>query len=294
MVRRSLKPLPTTAVLDRIRAYRADLRRSEQAVADAVLADPEGAVRSPIAALAGRAGVSEPTVLRFCRALGWSGFQDFKLALAHALGARIRYASQEIDHSDSAAVLAGKIIDGAITSLSELRRELNPAALDRAVSLLAGARRIECYGLGGAGVVAADAQFKFVRLGLAAVAYSDPHLHGVTAGLLGPEDVVVAISNSGRSRDLLASVELAQAAGSPVIALAPGASPLAQLAEVTLAVADVTASDPYAMIKARIVPMVVIDSLAIGVALRLGPEVTRRLASVPQLLEGRFVTAGTS
>lgn len=288
-----MKPV-ATAVLARIQAHWEDLRRSEQAVGQAVLADPDSAVRSSIAALAAKAGVSEPSVLRFCRALGWTGFQDFKLALAHELGAGIRYASQNIDHADEPGMLAAKVIDGAIGSLSELRRRLDPVALRHAIDLLVAARRIECYGLGGAGVVAADAQFKFVRLGLAAVAYSDPHLHGVTSALLQHDDVVVAVSNSGCSRDLLDSVRRAQVAGARVIAIGPAASPLARAAEVTLAVADATDGDPYAVIKARIAPMVIVDCLAIGVALRLGPQATGRLAQVPQLLAKRFVAADSA
>lgn len=280
------------AVLARVRGRRAELRRSEQAVADAVLADPEAAVRSSIAALARQAGVSEPTVLRFCRALGWQGFQDFKLALAQDLAGRLRYAQQSVGTEDSSAELATKVIDGAIASLVRLSRQLDGRALERAVAVLAAARRIECYGLGGASVVATDAQLKFSRLGVPAVAYADPYIHNITASLLGPQDVVLAISNSGRSRDLLKSVDLARAGGAEVVAICAWGSPLARAASIALEIGSDDGDgdeDAYAPIKARIVPMVAIDILAIGVALARGPAMLDRLAQIPRILQDKFV-----
>lgn len=275
-------------MLERIRARMSELRRSEQRVAAIVLADPDAATGHPIAELARRAGVSEPTVMRFCRALGCTGFQDFKLALARDLGGRLRYASQALDSTDETGTLIEKISRAAQFSLDALARELDASTLEQAVSMLVEARHIEFCGLGGAGIVAADAQFKFVRLGLSAVAYADAYIHQVTASLLRPDDVLVAISNSGRSRDLLESAELARDAGARVIALCPGGSPLAERADRVLTITDVD-DDLFTPIRARVAHLVVIDMLAIGVALRLGPAVHQRLERAREVLRERFI-----
>ena len=269
------------------------LRKSEQRVAKIVLETPETVLKTPIATLAQQAGVSEPTVMRFCQALGCDGFQEFKLRLAQDLAAQVHYAHQHIGTDDSANSLAEKVIDGAIASLVQLRQQLEGATLSAAIQLLLNARRnarrIEIYGLGGAGIVAADAQLKFSRLGIASMAYSDAYIHNVSASLLKPGDVVVALSNSGRSKDLLRSVELALNSGAKVLAITASGSPLAGLATLTLTVDIGDAHDEYAPIKARITPMVMIDILAIGIALESGNEMIERLANMQNILQEKFL-----
>jgi RpiR family carbohydrate utilization transcriptional regulator len=121
------------------------------------------------------------------------------------------------------------------------------------------------------------------------VAYADAYIHNVAASLLKPGDVVVAISNSGRSKDLLYSVDLALAAGAEVLAITASGSPLAQRATLALTIDVTENSDNYSPIKARIAPMVVIDILAIGVALGYGPSVIERLAGIRTILQEKFI-----
>ena len=118
-----------------------------------------------------------------------------------------------------ASALVAKVLDRTIAALMRVRNDLDAAALDQAIHLLANARTIEFYGAGNSGIIAADAQHKFFRLGVPTVAYSDPHIHGMAATLLQPGDVVVAISNTGRTRDLLRSVEYARQAGADVVGI---------------------------------------------------------------------------
>ena len=276
-------------MLGKIRALKLKLSKSEQRVAEIILSAPERAVKLPVAELARQAQVSEPTVIRFCRSVGCEGLQDFKLLLTQDLASQMRYAQQAINSDDSTVDLTTKVIDGAIASLVELRQQIDEAALSKAIEILDAAHRIEFYGLGGAAVVAMDAQLKFFRLGIPTVAYADAYIHNVAASLLKPNDVAVALSNSGRSRDLLRSVELALEAGAKVIAITASGSPLAQQASLTLYVDLSAEQDHYAPIKARIPHMVIIDSLAIGLALRRGPETVRQLARLPELLREKFI-----
>ncbi len=276
-------------MLGEIRALRSKLRPSEQRVAEVVLADPGFVLSASMAALAQRAAVSEPTVMRFCRALGLEGFQAFKLSLAQVLGRQVRYVQRHVQADDGPEILTAKVVEDAVASLERVQGQLDPNALEVAIGHLAAARRVEFYGLGGAGVVAADAQFKFCRLGVAAVAYSDPQVHRVTARLLEPGDVAVAISNSGRSQDLLASVAGAKASGARVVAITATGSPLAENATVALTLAPVDGGDFYAPIKARLALMVIVDILAIAVALRRGAGTLERLAKAQGSLADRFV-----
>ena len=265
-------------MLAKIKSGRDSLTRSELKVADLVLAQPEQVVDESIAALAEHAGVSEPTVIRFCRALGCRGFQDFKLRLAQELATGLRYAVPEVRPDEAAGALIAKVIDGAIATLIKLRNMLSPEAVERAIDLLAEAERIEFYGLGGSGIVAADAQHKFFILGVPAVAYADPTVYGVSAALMRPGGLVVAISQSGRSRELLVSAQTAMVAGAQVIAITAPGSPLAKLASVSLQVNLLADEDTYAPIKSRMAQLAVVDVLAVGVALRRGPSFQESLA----------------
>jgi RpiR family carbohydrate utilization transcriptional regulator len=265
-------------VLDKIKSARDTLTRSELKVAELIMAQPDHAVGESIAALAEHAGVSEPTVLRFCRALGCRGYQDFKLRLAQDLATGLRYGVPELEPTETAGGLLAKVIDGAVSSLIKLRNMLVPEAVERAIDLLAAAERIEFYGLGGSGIVAADAQHKFFRLGVPVVAYSDPTIFRVAAALMGPAGIVVAISQTGRTRELLTSIEAARTSGAEVIAITSAGSPLAKVASVALQVNLLADEDTYAPIKSRMAHLAVIDVLAVGVALRRGPSFLDSLA----------------
>ena len=271
-------------MLEKIKSVRDTLTRSELKVAELIMAQPERAVSESIAALAEHAGVSEPTVLRFCRALGCRGYQDFKLRLAQNLATGLRFGVPELEPTETAGVLLAKIIDGAVSSLIKLRNMLAPEAVERAIDLLAAAERIEFYGLGGSGIVAADAQHKFFRLGVPVVAYSDPTVFRVAAALMRPGGMVVAVSQTGRRPALLSSVESALTAGAEVVAITSAGSPLAKLASVALHVNLLADEDTYAPIKSRMAHLAVIDVLAVGVALRRGPSFLDSLALTQRAL----------
>ena len=276
-------------MLSRIEALRADLRKSERRVADFVIAKPTTAMSLSIAAIASQAGVSQPTVARFCRALGCSGFKDFKLKLAQSMAAGVPYVHSDVLPHDPPAEMAAKIFDKTIATLINVRTHLDAVAIEKAIGLLANARKIEFYGLGNSGITAADAQHKFFRLGVNTVAYADPHVHGMAATMLAPGDAVVAISNTGRTIDLLRSVEIARESGAEVVGITHSGSPLARLCSVAL-YADV-AEDPdvYSPMTSRIAHLALVDVLAVGVALRRGPPLLSQLERTKKSLRERRV-----
>ena len=256
-------------MMTRINALRPQLRRSEQKVADLVLANPETVTGLSIASLARDAAVSEPTVIRFCRAIGCNGFQDFKLRMAASLASGMPFVASAVSAEDSAETLSGKVFDRAIACLVQARNQLNTEALDAAVELLNLAPRIEFYGHGASGLVALDAQHKLFRLGIPTIACSDPHVHGMSAAALPANSVVVAISHTGRTTDLLRSAELAREAGAHVIAITACGSPLARMSTVAL-YAEVSEDADTPMLS-RLAHLTVCDVLAVGLALRRGP-----------------------
>ena len=210
-------------MLDRIRASIPALPPAEQRVAKLVLADARSFASLPVSELAVRARVSKPTVVRFCRSVGYDGLADFKLKLAGSVNEGVPFVHRAVDEDDKPADLIVKVIDNAVSALLKYRNNAAGHAFERAIDALARAareeRRIEFYGVGNSGIVAQDAQHKFFRLGVHATAVSDGHVQVMSATMLQPEDCVVLFSNSGQSRELLDAAEIARKKGATTIVI---------------------------------------------------------------------------
>lgn len=282
-------------MLERIRASIPALPPAEQRVAKLLLADPRSFASLPVGELAERALVSKPTVVRFCRSVGYDGLADFKLKLAGNVNEGVPFVHRAVDDDDKAGDLIVKIVDNSVAALLRYRNAAAPAAMERAIAALAeagrGGRRIEFYGVGNSGIVAMDAQHKFFRLGVSATAIVDAHVQVMSATMLGPGDCAVVISNSGRSRDLLDAAEIARRRGAHLIAITASGSPLAQEVKqgsahaaaagaacstppppvhVLLAADHPEDADRYSPMVSRLLHLVIVDILTTGVALRLG------------------------
>ena len=253
------------------------LRKSEAKVATYVLAHANDVIKMRIVDLAAQSEVSEPTVIRFCRALGFDGFQSFKLQLAQQLGLGSVYTQFAVDDNDTVADLGNKVFDTTIGSLLTVRDELNPEVLEQAINTISNARRVEFYGFGASGSVAADAQKKFFRIQLSKAAYTDPHIQHMSAISLSTEDVVVAISQSGETQALLQSVTLAREAGAKVIGVAPQNTSLSHQCSIPIYVNMEEDLQSFTPVSSRIAHLVVIDVLATGVARHRKPLLKEHL-----------------
>lgn len=259
-------------LLEKVRAALPNLSKAEQRVARLLLDQPRSFVNDPVADIARHADVSQPTVIRFCRTMGFTGLSDFRLKLASGLTGTVPVRHSQVKAGDSAPDLSAKVLDNTVSAILRLRDGLDAAAVERAIGLLQKASRIEFYGAGNSSVVALDGQYKFFRFRIPAVAYSDPRLEVMAAELLGPGDVVVAISSSGRLPELLHAVDLALAAGAAVIAITASHSPLAKKATVLLAVDHSEDIATHLSMISRILHLLMLDVLAVGVAMRSTPS----------------------
>ena len=265
-------------MLDRIRASVTALPPAEQRVARLVLADPRSFASLPVGELARRAQVSKPTVIRFCRSVGYDGLSDFKLKLAGNVSEGVPFVHRAVDDDDKAGDITVKVIDNAVAAMLRYRNAAASQSIERAIAALTDAglqgRRIEFYGVGNSGIVAHDAQHKFFRLGVTAEAVSDGHVQVMSATMLKPGDCAVIFSNSGRSRDLLDVHEIARRKGAAVIVITASGSALARRAleanHILLAADHPEDADRYSPMVSRLLHLLIVDILTTGVALRLG------------------------
>ena len=281
-------------MLDRIKASLPSLAPAEQRVGKLVLADPRAFAKLPVTELANRAHVSKPTVVRFCRSMGYDGLSDFKLKLAGSVSEGVPFIHRSVDADDKTSDVAVKVIDNAVAAFLKYRNDASAFALEHAAQALAAThqtgRRIEFYGVGNSGIVAQDAQHKFFRLGLNTIAYSDGHMQVMSATMLQPGDCAVIISNSGRTRDLMDACDIAKKRGATTLVITASGSPLAGLGHIHLTADHPEGYDTYSPMVSRLLHLLIIDILATTVALRIGEALQPLLRDMKNNLRSKRYT----
>lgn len=275
--------------LEKIQSHLELLSKSEKKVAEVILASPQIAMHSSIATLAKMADVSEPTVNRFCRRLDTKGFPDFKLHLAQSLANGTPYVNRNVEENDSVDAYTSKIFESVMASLDTVRENLDIAAIDRAVDLLTQAKKISFFGLGASAAVAHDAMNKFFRFNISVVYFDDIVMQRMSCMNSGEGDVVVLISHTGRTKNLVEMAYLARENDATVIAITSRDTPLAQAATLALLLDVPEDTDVYMPMVSRITQLTLIDVLATGFTLRRGAKFRDNLKRVKEALkESRF------
>ncbi|CCV04311.1 Transcriptional regulator, RpiR family [Mesorhizobium metallidurans STM 2683] len=269
-------------IISLIKDSYAELRPAERRVADVVLDDVRYAVDASNAALAQRAGVSEPTVTRFCRAIGCDGVRDFKLKLAQSLVVGALYLSKpQPTSADNGMPFWNAVFGEARQALQEAERQLDPAQLVKAAELIARARQVTVFGLGGSSsALAQETQYRLFRYGVTVSAQCDPYLMRMTASTLKPGDLVIAISATGRTREVIEAVELAKHYRANAIGITAPDTDLARACDVRLTVAVPEYPDTLKPTASRFAFLAAIDLMAVACAYKLdgsARETVRRI-----------------
>ncbi|EOG6953794.1 MurR/RpiR family transcriptional regulator [Yersinia ruckeri] len=270
------------------------LSKSERKVAEVILASPQTAIHSSIATLAKMANVSEPTVNRFCRRLDTKGFPDFKLHLAQSLANGTPYVNRNVEEDDSVAAYTSKIFESTMASLDMVKTHLDIAAINRAVDLLTQAKKISFFGLGASAAVAHDAMNKFFRFNIPVIYFDDVVMQRMSCMNSGEGDVVVLISHTGRTKNLVEMARLARDNDATVIAITSRDTPLAAEATLPLILDVPEDTDVYMPMVSRIAQLTLIDVLATGFTLRRGDKFRDNLKRVKEALKESRFDKGTS
>ena len=261
-------------MLERIKSTLSNLAPAEQRVAKLLLTDPRTFSTLPVTELAERAQVSKPTVVRFCRSMGYEGLSDFKLKLAGSLSEGVPFIHRNVGAQDSSNEVLVKVIDNTVTAFLKYRNDASSAAIDKAAEAIVlthkKGKRLEFFGVGNSGIVAQDAQHKFFRLGFNTISHSDGHMQIMSASLLGPGDCLVVFSNSGRTRDLLDSCEIAKKNGATTIVVTASGSPLSSTGKIHLSADHPESYERFSPMVSRLLHLMIVDVLATAVALRIG------------------------
>ncbi|MCU0774642.1 MAG: glucokinase [Ideonella sp.] len=258
----------SSPLLERVRAARDSLSPAERRVAGYVLDNPRSMLNDPIGLIASGAQVSQPTVIRFCRTLGFQGLADFKLKLASGLTGTVPVQRTQVHRHDGTADLSAKVLDNTISAIVQFRESLNVEAVDRAIALLRQAKRVEIFAVGNSAIVALDAQHKFMRLRVPSAAHVDASTVGMAADMLEPGSVALFVSSSGTPPELNRAATVAVERGVPVVAITASQSPLARRASVCVGVDHSEDVHQFLSMLSRILHLLALDTLAVGVAVR--------------------------
>ena len=224
----------TYAVGARIRMMRPTLTPLEARIVDAVINQPFDR-NTPLRQVSQDANVSEAMVVKTAKKLGFDGFRDFREQISNYNGLPSAALHQEISSDDSAADILSKVFNTAIQALQETLAIIDVPTFEKVVDAIYRARQRDLYGVGGSAQIARDVAHKFLRIGLRSAIYDDSHMMLMSASLLGPGDVAIVFSHSGRTSAVIDAIRQAHECGATTIAITNFArSPLADIAQFVL------------------------------------------------------------
>ncbi|RLA42766.1 MAG: transcriptional regulator [Gammaproteobacteria bacterium] len=257
-------------MLNKIKRHKPHLSPAEQNVADWILDHPSEAIHSSLATVASAAGTSEPTVIRFCRSIGPSGFREMKLRLAETLSRPTSYMHRDVNPDDSVNDAVTKVMDRTIQAMIEIRSQTSSMPFEQALGAMTSARQLVFVGLGASGHVSRDACQKFFRLGIPCSFATDTPIIVQTAAVLGTDDVMVVTSHTGNWPDVVRAVNTATENGAFVIALTDPRSSLAAAASLVFECQSHEDTSIYTPMSSRLAHLALLDALQVVLALKMG------------------------
>ncbi|SDK02196.1 MurR/RpiR family transcriptional regulator [Sediminibacillus albus] len=278
------------SVTRRIRSSYKQLSEKEKQIADYIIENPGKIIHSTINQVSDDLTVADATVFRFCKRLGFKGYQALKIALASEIVNPIQDIHETISYEDSEVEIVHKVFQSNINALEYTREIQESSSFHKAVEMIVQSKQIHFYGNGGSGVVALDGQHKFMRTGLPSYAHTDTHMQLMTVSQLGESDTVVFISHTGSNKDLMEVVELAKEKGVQTIGITNFAkSPLNKLADVCLYTASQETEFRSEALSSRIAELSLIDALYVNYSIKKEEQSKQALTQIRQAISRKRI-----
>ena len=272
-------------ILDNLVNGETQLSKSERKIASIVLSNPTKVINQSISALSAEADVSLPTVNRFCKKLGFDGYPSFKIQIAQELSTTNRMLIDRFNVDKDTPDLVKRVMSDIQSTVVSVGQNLNPHSIDKATSMLASAKSITFFGLGGSGPVALDAQHKFFRFGIPVVAHTDYINQRMIVSMMNTDDILVLISFTGRTTEIVKTAKIAKSNGVKTIALTSKDSPLAKLVDVVLHIHAPLENNLHIPMTSRLAHLAIIDILSATVSACFGSNMDAKKDQVISNLE---------
>lgn len=269
---------PSSNALLRLRANYNSLRSSEKRIADYILSNPEKTIYQSITMLSEKVKVSETSIIRLCKAIGYSGFQDFKINIAKCTVEPRQQIHEEVSEGDDITDIIHKVMSANAKAIDDTMEFINIHQMQLAVEAISKTQRLEFYGVGGSGAVAIDAHHKFFKYCRSCIAYVDPHMQAMSAATMKPGDVAFGISHTGYTKDTVENLAIASKVGATTICITGGMkSPITKVCDIVLHVVSKEQAYKPEPMSSRIAALSIIDVLATAVAFTRPDDVLTNL-----------------
>jgi RpiR family carbohydrate utilization transcriptional regulator len=266
-------------VLAAMRTKYHTLSSVQKVIADYIFAHISEVCLLPISELAAKCDTSETTVMRFLRKLDFDSYQVFRVNIAQEIPHKhLESIYGEIDRGDAIETLIEKVVSSTARSIKDLEQMITSEDIRKAVALIKSARAILFIGIGSSSFIAFDAYHKFLRLGMRVTASADSHLMSILASQTTDKDLVIAVSHSGESRDILDCLKLAKKCNAAVITFTSYRnSSITKYSDVVLLSSATETKYRSDALVSRILQLVIIDILYVAIVLEMGPEAVERI-----------------
>lgn len=277
-------------LLLKIRSKYPSLTDAAQRVADYLLTNYNEALYLNISELAREIGVSESTITKFIKTIGYNGFHELKISLARTSGLsqndNVLYG--EISLDDNIETICANVFYNNIEALNNSLRILDYGNINRVADLILKARRIDFYGMGSSTIATLNAKMRFYRLGLMLFTYNDPHEQIISASLLKKNDFAVGITNSGRSADVVKALKIAKQSGASTACITNyDDTPITKYADIKLFTATKDSEALRESINSRIAEISLLDAIYVVVASKMKKQAIGMLHKTAQTLKNQ-------
>jgi DNA-binding MurR/RpiR family transcriptional regulator len=267
--------------LQKIREIYSELKNAEKRVAEYILQNPQDIIHYSITELAETCKSGEATIFRLCKRLGYKGYQELKIKIASEIVSPIEDIHEEIQEEDNSFMIIQKIINSNIYSLNQTLKINDANKVDKAVEMLNDCERINFFGMGGSAATSLDAYHKFIKTGKKCEYQNDTHFQAMLAAMLGENDCIIAISNTGSNKELIENLSTAKENGAKIISITSnGRAPIAKVSDVTLVSFGKESKFKTEAMDSRISALALIDCLFVGLCLKNKEQYFDSLAKV--------------
>ena len=249
------------------------LQNAEKKAVDFILSNPGEVANLTIVNIASKAKCSEATIVRLAKRLGYEGFPELKGDFANITKEHY-FEYEEINEMDDVITVVKKVFDSSIAAINDTFEIMNRKEFEKALDVILSANKIMFCGVGDAALVANEAYQRFTRIGQNCYTSIDCDIQLILSSQLNKNDVLVAISYSGRSQSVVKAVKIAKKSGAKVIAITNfPISPLTKKSDIILQTAVFSKYATGEVISKRIVELCIIESLFIGYLLKKGQPI---------------------
>ncbi|MDC3418369.1 MurR/RpiR family transcriptional regulator [Aquibacillus salsiterrae] len=246
---------------------------TERKIADYILQHPSKIIHSSINQLAEDLNVADSSVFRFCKRIGYKGYQAMKIALASEIVTPLQDVHENVDKDDTLDTITTKVFNTHIKTLEDTLAVFDEEQLQQAVNTIISADSVHFFGSGGSNIIALDAYHKLIRTGLRVHAVSDTHMQLMVASQMSEKDCAIFISHSGSSKDILHLLNIIKSTGAKTVAITNFAkTPLSAAVNIPLFTVSSETEFRSEAISSRIAQMTLIDVLYVNILLKLGDK----------------------